>query len=219
MAYGLHQLLLATVCGLSLASSPNLRASINVTEAFERNFTMGNASARHLWAPPPKKNGYRYLATTTRYGTNPFTACGLDSGALVKGTDYLAVASAQAMQDGCCRCNRNGGGGSTASLGCGSCGKGRFIRQLPRGFHIWTPESSPIFHEEYKFVVVDICPHSDNSMWCPRSAEQTNTFGVHNHLDFATVPKNFDNFYFEFTPEPCDQEMKSRLARMSDCNL
>eukprot|EP00913_Durusdinium_trenchii_P016122 g15153.t1 len=95
MAYGLHQLLLATVCGLSLASSPNLRASINVTEAFERNFTMGNASARHLWAPPPKKNGYRYLATTTRYGTNPFTACGLDSGALVKGGKWLRSLAAE----------------------------------------------------------------------------------------------------------------------------
>lgn len=56
----------------------------------------------------------RYISTTTRYGTNPFTACGLDSGALVEGTDYLAVASAQAMQDGCCRCNRAGGGGQTA---------------------------------------------------------------------------------------------------------
>ena len=41
----------------------------------------------------------RYMSTTTRYGTNPFTACGLDSGALVEGTKYLAVASAQAMQD------------------------------------------------------------------------------------------------------------------------
>ena len=38
------------------------------------------------------------------------------------------------MQSGCCRCNRNGGGGATASMGCGACGKGRFIRQLPRGF-------------------------------------------------------------------------------------
>lgn len=47
---------------------------------------------------------------------------------------YLAVASAQAMQNGCCRCNRNGGGGATAAMGCGACGKGRFIRQLPRGF-------------------------------------------------------------------------------------
>ena len=39
-----------------------------------------------------------------------------------------------------------------ASLGCGSCGKGRFIRQLPRGFHIWTPKSKEIFHKEFKFV-------------------------------------------------------------------
>lgn len=172
-----------------------------------------------LWAAPPSVNGYRFMSTTTRYGTNPFTACGLDSWALVKGTDYLAVASAQSMQDGCCRCNRGGGGGKTASLGCGSCGKGRFVRQLPRGFHIWTPESKEIFHKEYKFVVVDICPHTDNGMWCPKRPGQTNTFGVYNHLDFATVPPNFDNFYFQFDTEPCDKEMQSRLARMSNCNL
>ena len=35
-----------------------------------------------------------------------------------------------------------------ASLGCGSCGKGRFVRQLPRGFHIWTPENKEIFHKD-----------------------------------------------------------------------
>lgn len=177
-----------TLISLAVASPPNLRASQNATqEMWTENSTAGNTS-RMLWAAPPSVNGYRFMSTTTRYGTNPFTACGLDSGALVKGTDYLAVASAQSMQDGCCRCNRGGGGGKTASLGCGSCGKGRFVRQLPRGFHIWTPESKEIFHKEYKFVVVDICPHTDNGMWCPKRPGQTNTFGVYNHLDFATVP-------------------------------
>ena len=206
----------------ALGSTQNLRASQNVTkEMWTENITAGNMSEtlRMMWAPPPRVNGYRYMSTTTRYGTNPFTACGLDSGALVKGTDYLAVASAQSMQDGCCRCNRDGGGGATASLGCGACGKGRFVRQLPRGFHIWTPKDKEIFKKEYKFVVVDICPHTDNNMWCPKKPGQTNTFGVYNHLDFATVPPDFDNFYFQFTPEPCDKEMKSRLARMSNCNL
>lgn len=33
----------------------------------------------------------RFVATTTRYGTNPETACGLDSGALVRGTGCLAI--------------------------------------------------------------------------------------------------------------------------------
>ena len=87
------------------------------------------------------------------------------------------------------------------------------------GFKIWTSESKAIFHKEYKFVVVDICPHSNNQMWCPKHSGQKNDFGVHNHFDFATVPADFDNYYFEFTPEPCDHEMKSRLARMSSCHL
>ncbi|CAJ1340147.1 unnamed protein product [Effrenium voratum] len=210
--------LVASSCALALASSQNLRSSRNATSA-GRDWANFTALERSAWAPPPHVDGYRYLATSTRYGTNPQTACGLDSGALVQGTDYLAVATAQAMQDGCCRCNRGGGGGQTASLGCGSCGRGRFIRQLPRGFHIWTPKDKAIFHKEYKFVVVDICPHVDNKMWCPTSPGETNTFGVHNHLDFATVPDNYDNYYFQFTPEPCDGEMQSRLAHMSDCNL
>ncbi|CAE7360526.1 unnamed protein product [Symbiodinium natans] len=198
---------LAAVRAVNLRS----RSFNNLTALLEEN--------RTDYAPAPHPRHYRFMATSTRYGTNPQTACGLDSAALVKGTHYLAVASAQAMQDGCCRCNRNGGGGGTAGLGCGSCGKGKFVRQLPRGFKIWTPESAKIFHTEYKFVVVDICPHSHNAMWCPAHAGQTNTFGVHNHLDFATVPQHFDNYYFEFTPEPCDHEMQSRLARMSNCHL
>ena len=197
---------LATVQALTLRSE---RAVI--TEFLEEN--------RSDFSPPPHPRHYRFMATSTRYGTNPHTACGLDSAALVHGTGYLAVASAQAMQDGCCRCNRNGGGGHTASMGCGSCGKGRFVRQLPRGFKIWTPAEDKIFHEEYKFVVVDICPNSHNSMWCPAKAGQVNQFGVHNHFDFATVPHHFDNYYFEFTPEPCDQQMQSRLAQMSKCHL
>eukprot|EP00438_Fugacium_kawagutii_P020293 Skav211643 [mRNA] locus=scaffold1290:52575:60776:- [translate_table: standard] len=101
------------------------RAEVGHTEV-----TALNAS----YAPPPHAGHYQFVATTTRYGTDSQTACGLDSGALVRGTGYLAVASAQAMQNGCCRCNRNGGGGQTAGMGCGACGKGRFIRQLPRGF-------------------------------------------------------------------------------------
>lgn len=185
----------------------------NATEMAAENMSKAG------WAAPPRAHGFRFMATSTRYGTNPHTSCGLDSAALVQGTDYLAVASAQAMQDGCCWCNRNGGGGATASMGCGACGKGRFIRQLPRGFHVWTPSDAEIFQKVYKFVVVDICPKVDNGMWCPMHPGQKNTFGVYNHFDFATVPPKFDNFYFEFTPEPCDGEMQARLRRMSSCGL
>mmetsp|Transcript_121478 Transcript_121478/g.288706 ORF Transcript_121478/g.288706 Transcript_121478/m.288706 type:complete len:215 (+) Transcript_121478:66-710(+) len=209
-----HVQLLLSITTLANVEAVNLRSRVfgnNLTGLLEQN--------RTDYAPAPHPRHYHFMATSTRYGTNPHTACGLDSAALVRGTDYLAVASAQAMQDGCCRCNRNGGGGRTASLGCGSCGKGRFVRQLPRGFKIWTPASAQIFHKEYKFVVVDICPHSHNAMWCPARAGQANQFGVHNHFDSATVPHHFDNYYFEFTPEPCNHDMQSRLARMSKCHL
>jgi len=167
------------------------------------------------WAPPPHPTSHRYMATATRYGTNPLTSCMLDSAALVRGTDYLPVASAEAMQSGCCICNGNGGGSGTVGMGCGACAKGKFIRKLPRGYKIWTPESEPIFHKEYNIVVADICVGGD--MWCQKHAGQKNTFGVQNHFDFAIVPDHFDNFYFEFTPTPCSGEIQSRLKRMMKC--
>jgi len=169
------------------------------------------------FAPPPQPRGHRFMATSTRYGTNPHTGCLLDSAAVVRGTEYLAVASAEAMQDGCCVCNNNGGGGPTASMGCGDCARGRFVRRLPRGFHVWTSAREEIFQKEYKIVVVDSCPKKDNKLWCPARTAEKNTFGVHNHFDFATPPPKFDNFYFEFTPEPCSNEMKARFASMSKC--
>mmetsp|Transcript_8192 Transcript_8192/g.23429 ORF Transcript_8192/g.23429 Transcript_8192/m.23429 type:complete len:272 (-) Transcript_8192:168-983(-) len=192
-----------------------------------------NASAK--WpAPPPKSEwmGYKYLATTTHYGTNKFTACDMDSGALVEGTDYLAVASAQAMQNmfpggegacgpGACRCGAAGpgtGGDDVAAMGCGTCGRGRFFRKLPRGFYIWTSAQEPIFHKEYKIVVVDVCPKFENKFWCPAKPGEKNELGVMNHLDFATFPDHIDNYYFAFTPEPCDPDMKARVEKMSKCH-
>eukprot|EP00439_Symbiodinium_sp_Y106_P024926 s2142_g3.t1 len=136
----------------------------NATEMAAENMSKAG------WAAPPRAHGFRFMATSTRYGTNPHTSCGLDSAALVQGTDYLAVASAQAMQDGCCWCNRNGGGGATASMGCGSCGKGRFIRQLPRGFHVWTPADAEIFQKVYKFAT---CLAKEESSWT--SAQRSTT--------------------------------------------
>lgn len=102
-------------------------------------------------------------------------------------------------------------------MGCGSCGRGRFIRQLPRGFHIWASASAEIFHREYKFVVADICPHGPNAMWCPAHAGEANAFGVRNHLDFGITPRGFDNYYFEFTPEPCPEVIKQRMSQ-SKCS-
>mmetsp|Transcript_53030 Transcript_53030/g.152819 ORF Transcript_53030/g.152819 Transcript_53030/m.152819 type:complete len:229 (+) Transcript_53030:76-762(+) len=179
-------------------------------------------------APPPTTSNYTYMATTTRYGLNPFTSCDMNSGQLVAGTDYYPVASAQAMQNmfpggegECCRCGRAGsgtGGATTAAMGCGTCAKGRFIRQLPRGYYIWTPKEAEIFHKEFNIVVVDICPHIDNPIWCPTTPSETNDFSVHNHFDFAATPPHFDNFYFEFTPTECSDEMKARISAMSSCH-
>mmetsp|Transcript_94349 Transcript_94349/g.185000 ORF Transcript_94349/g.185000 Transcript_94349/m.185000 type:complete len:206 (-) Transcript_94349:158-775(-) len=190
---------------------------------------VARASSSLSWPPAPSAAdmGYRYVATSTRYGPSKFTSCDMDSGALVEGTDYLAVASAQAMQNlfpggegacvpGQCRCGRAGpgtGGDTVAAMGCGTCARGRFFRQLPRGYKVWTPPDAAIFHTEYKVVVVDICPNFENSLWCPATPSDTNEFGVHNHFDFATFPELFDNFYFAFTPEPCDEEMKVRNDR------
>lgn len=187
------------------------------------------AHAAATYAPPPSASalGHGFMATTTRYGTNSFTSCDMDSAKLVEGTPYLSVASAQGMQNmfpggegSCCRCGRAGPGtgGQTAGMGCGTCARGRFVRQLPRGFHIWTSEDAPIFRETYHIVVADICPKGDNGMWCPATPNHVNSFGVFNHFDFAVQPKDFDNFYFAFTPEECSPEIKRRLSEMSSCH-
>lgn len=64
----------------------------------------------------------RYLATTTRYGTNPFTACGLDSGALVKGGKWLrSLAAETAFLSGRYGLPRR-------SLGSGDAGVPRILR-------------------------------------------------------------------------------------------
>lgn len=168
------------------------------------------------FAPPPRPQGYQYMATSSRYGFNHITGCMLDSRAVVAGTDYIAVAAASSMHSQGKLCWKNGGGNGAASMGCGSCAKGRFIRKLPRGYQIWTPKSKPIFHKEYKVVVVDSCPSGDNALWCPAPG-RTNTFGVHNHFDMANPPPDFDNFYFQFSPTPCSGEIQARFKKLSKC--
>lgn len=170
--------------------------------------------------------GHEYLATTTQYADTCCASCGkLDTGALVAGTGYYAVASAQAMQNyfhsgSCCWCGNAGDscghGSGTAPMGCSACAKGRFMRKRPypqpvRG-------DSEIFHKEIDIVVADICPHVGNEAWCPHQAGTVNRFGSKNHFDFAHPPPGFDNFYLAFTPSPCSAEIQQRLERMSQCS-
>lgn len=169
--------------------------------------------------------GHEYLATSTRYGNTCCASCGqLDTSGLVAGTDYYAVASAQAMQSvfasgSCCWCGAAGQAcgrkSGTAPMGCTACAKGRFLPRRPYGAPFWGDAS--IFEREISLVVADICPHQGNEAWCPHSVGSTNTFGAKNHFDFADPPPGFDNYYFAFTPTPCSAEMQQRLTRMSKC--
>lgn len=170
--------------------------------------------------------GYEYMATTTRYGNTCCASCGsLDTARVVQGTEYYAVASAQAMQDhfaagSCCWCGQAGSqcglGSGVAPMGCGGCARGRFIKKRPYDAPMWAGDD--IFEKEIKIVVADICPHDGNEAWCPRSVGHVNTFGAKNHFDFASPPAQFDNYYFAFTPEPCPSELQQNL-RMSQCNF
>mmetsp|Transcript_10333 Transcript_10333/g.29431 ORF Transcript_10333/g.29431 Transcript_10333/m.29431 type:complete len:266 (-) Transcript_10333:132-929(-) len=65
--------------------------------------------------------GHRYYASTTIYGDTPRSSCGeLDTRELVNGTEYFAVASAQAMQDEFPLELHGGGCGWTCKNGDGS---------------------------------------------------------------------------------------------------
>lgn len=171
--------------------------------------------------------GHEYIATTTQYANTCCASCGaVDTAALVAGTDYYAVASAQAMQNlfhgeigDCCWCGKAGPGcghhTGTAPMGCTACAKGRFIRKLP--YQAPMDLHEPLFHKEFNVVVADICPHQGNEAWCPPAAGHENTFGSKNHFDWASPPPGFDNYYFAFTPAPCSAEIQGRLSRMSQC--
>mmetsp|Transcript_56125 Transcript_56125/g.119498 ORF Transcript_56125/g.119498 Transcript_56125/m.119498 type:complete len:352 (+) Transcript_56125:138-1193(+) len=188
-----------------------------------------NASSLNLAAGVPRHiwQGHEYLATTTYYADTCCGSCGrLDTARLVQGTDYYAVASAEAMQShfglgNCCWCGESsqgcGHGSGTAPMGCTACARGRFLPHRPYS------QSAPstghhLFQKEFNIVVADICPHKGNEAWCPRHVGVDNHFGSKNHFDFASPPPGFDNFYFAFTPTPCSHEIQNRLGRMSMCN-
>lgn len=166
--------------------------------------------------------GFEYLATTTVYANTCCASCGgVDTAALVAGTDYYAVASAQAMQSvfpggECCWCGQAGGGSGAAPMGCKSCATGRFLRKRPYGAHVMQANDA-LFEREIKLVVADICPHQGNEAWCPGSPGSVNTFGSKNHFDFADPPAGFDNYYLAFSPAACSAEIQQRLGQMSQC--
>lgn len=172
-------------------------------------------------------DGYAYLATTTRYADTCCASCGsVDTAKVVQGTDYYAVASAQAMQDlfqdgSCCWCGEAGSGTGLASgvapMGCGACARGRFIQKRP--YDAPVSGSGALFEREIKIVVADICPHTGNEAWCPAHVGDENQFGSKNHFDFAAPPSGFDNYYFAFTPEPCPAEVEQSLTSMSQCSF
>jgi len=197
------------------------RGSAARSSAYWSNASLALAAAVSL----PVTEGYEYLATTTRYGDTCCASCGsVDTARVVQGTEYFAVASAQAMQDSfqdgsCCWCGKAGAGtgrtSGVAPMGCGTCARGRFIQKRPYDAPMWG--SGKLFQKEIKLVVADICPHTGNEAWCPAHVGDTNTFGSKNHFDFAAPPPEFDNFYLAFTPEPCPAEVLQNLRSMSQC--
>lgn len=208
-------------------------------------------------------HGYAFTATTTRYGETPASGCGgIDTRELVKGTNYIVVASAQAMQsiypsdfpcqwdceengkkvDRCpySKCGNGGDGqaigdctckqigpcwcGSshpeapmqgTASMGCFTCGKGRFVRKRP----YWNDVDAEAFAtDEIHIVVGDVCPYGSNAKWCPAQPGDVNACGMKNHLDFVEYPaEGLDNNFFHFSPAPCSAELQQRFAQLSKC--
>lgn len=183
-------------------------------------------SASGQYLPDPRKSGFEYLATTTRYGHTSLTSCGgLDTIKIVKDTGYYAVASAQSMQGDFENavagwCGKNGAGsGGTAPMGCGACGKGRFIYGHPQSYPLYVKPDDDIFHQEIKFIVVDLCTHEQGNLeWCPGQAGEKNSHGVKNHIDFADPPPSFDQYYFAFTPTPCPEVLQRRFTEQSQCS-
>jgi len=218
--------------------------------------------------PSPQSLGYVFAATSTQYGQTPAAACGgVDTVKLVKGTGYIAVASAQSMQSlytsygGCgaechdetgkqvesceysqcasntakqgCKCKQVGAcwcgqsspeivaSTGTASMGCFSCARARFLRERPYNSDSANPvEDSEFVGEEVKIVVADSCPYAPNSQWCPARPGDVNSCGMKNHFDFTAYPAglSIDNNFVVFTPEPCSAELQQRINATSKCS-
>merc|ERR1712039_426687 len=198
----------------SFASSNNTVPLSLIAENLTNNTLSASAFAQF--------GGYAYMATTTRYGDADASACGaMSTAALVAGTGYYQVASAQSMQGGdCCWCGKssslNGYTSGTAPMGCLQCAKGRFINRKPNyGRRLMS--NSGFASSEIHVVVGDLCPHVGNEHWCPAQPGQTNAVGSKNHFDFSHPPAGIDNNYFVFTPVECSPQLKQRMRAMSRC--
>ena len=168
-----------------------------------------------------RRLGYDHLATTTRYADTCCASCGsVDTARLVAGTDFYAVASAEAMQaqgvgDGH-YCTRDASG--PTGMGCLSCARGKFLWYHPGNYPLGAWKGSSLFRREIKIVVADTCPYAGNEAWCPgRQGPSTNTFGVKHHFDFASPPGKHDNYYFAWKKMECPNYIKRRYARLSRC--
>eukprot|EP00446_Apocalathium_sp_SHHI-4_P042759 CAMPEP_0177342054 /NCGR_PEP_ID=MMETSP0368-20130122/26838_1 /TAXON_ID=447022 ORGANISM="Scrippsiella hangoei-like, Strain SHHI-4" /NCGR_SAMPLE_ID=MMETSP0368 /ASSEMBLY_ACC=CAM_ASM_000363 /LENGTH=272 /DNA_ID=CAMNT_0018803395 /DNA_START=55 /DNA_END=873 /DNA_ORIENTATION=+ len=89
---------MATVCTHPLRAAAAAAATVvllsrgSESRLGDRQLTGSHGQSQSL-------NGFEYYASSTIYGDTPMTSCGsLDTRELVQGTEYFAVASAQAMQ-------------------------------------------------------------------------------------------------------------------------
>mmetsp|Transcript_38822 Transcript_38822/g.82500 ORF Transcript_38822/g.82500 Transcript_38822/m.82500 type:complete len:318 (+) Transcript_38822:185-1138(+) len=161
--------------------------------------------------------GYGWIATTTRYGDADQSSCGgMNTAALVAGTDYYSVASSQAMQSdflwgaSCCYCGKSASNcesNGVAPMGCFSCAKGRFLQRRP----YVGGDLGGFASTEIRIVVSDVCP-GDSTGWCQGQPGDLNRFGVRNHFDFSVPPPGVNNNFFVFTPEACSPELVQRMS-------
>jgi len=117
-------------------------------------------------------------------------------------------------QKGDCWCGRGTApkeGTETASMGCFTCAKARFLEALPWSPDSCSPDPTAFVGDEIKLLVIDACPYGANAQWCPKSPGDVNQCGMQNHIDFAGPPEGINNNYIVFTPEPCSDEVYQQI--------
>jgi len=120
------------------------------------------------------------------------------------------------QQDGNCWCGRGTApkeNTNTASMGCFSCAKARFLEAIPYNDQACSPDYTSFVGEEIKVLVIDACPYGANAKWCPKTPGDKNQCGMENHLDFAGPPAGIDNNYIVFTPVPCSDEINQQIDK------
>jgi len=184
--------------------------------------------------------GTGYIAVASAQAMQPvydenYGGCGWEchdeTGQSVELCEYSQCASNTAAQGctcrqvGACWCGQasstNNASTGTASMGCFSCAKARFLSERPYGGNSeHVGEGEDFVGEELKVVVADACPYGPNSQWCPARPGDVNSCGLKNHFDFTVYPAGLgiDNNFVVFTPEPCSEELQQRIAASSKCS-